>query len=223
MFKFSNKMKPSLYKYLNIEVKRITTIILNQSINKNITNKYLDDIYRVEKDKDGNIILIDYNTKKVNSLLEELTYEIQKDLLSAENGKINELDISPTFKGENFKKIKKGILCEVPLSSIYSNPLIANFGPIIPVKLSFIGSVNTNVKTSLKKYGINNIYLELNIHIEVDERITLPLTTKKTTVKTNIPLSIKIIQGTIPKYYNTLTTSSEIITIPLKGVPSSNS
>ena len=215
IYKVSIKTKQVLDKYLNIEVKRFTSIILNRSINKKLTNKYLSDLYKIKKDKQGRIELIDYNTKKVNNLLEDLTEEIQKDLLSIEEGKIEDLNVSRNFKGNHFKSTKNGIICELPITTIYKNPLLVNIGPVIPLRLSFIGSVNTSINTKIKNYGINNLYLELNIHVELIERITLPLTTKDTKVVNNIPISIKIIQGTIPKYYDSLSKNSNLYQLPI--------
>lgn len=213
----AKKVNPVIYRYSNIEAKRFTTILINSSVNKNIVNKMNDDLFKVEKDSSGNIQMLDYDTKKVNSLLEEITKSIQNELLNLENGKIDNLNVSENFKGKNFSKVKSGIVCELPTSAVFSNSLLANVGPTIPIKLSFIGAVSTNLNTKIKSYGINNLFLEVNIHVEIDERITMPMMTKEIEVTVDVPLTMKVIQGTIPNYYyqNGLVENSNSYSLPI--------
>lgn len=212
------KVNPIIYNYSTVEAKRFTTILLNNSIKKEILSNIDNNLFIIKKDNKGNIQTLDYNTKKVNDLLEKITENIQKSLLELENGNIKNLDISDTFKGKNYPKSKYGIICELPMSSVFSNSLLSNIGPNIPIKLSFIGSVITNLNTKIKSYGINNLYLETSIHIETEERITMPLMTKEVKTKMEIPLSIKIIEGQIPDYYieNGLHKESNAVLLPIE-------
>lgn len=213
----ATKVNPVIYRYSNIEAKRFTTILINSSVNKNIVKKIDNNLFKVEKDSSGNIQMLDYDTKKVNSLLEEITKSIQNELLNLENGKIDNLNVSENFKGKKFSKVKNGIVCELPTSAVFSNSLLANVGPTIPIKLSFIGAVSTNLNTKIKSYGINNLFLEVNIHVEIDERITMPMMTKEINVAVDVPLTMKVIQGTIPNYYyqNGLVENSNSYSIPI--------
>ena len=89
-------------------------------------------------------------------------------------------------------------------------------GPVIPVRFTFIGEVTTNLKTKVKTYGINSVYMEVSIHVEVRQRITMPLRTKEVKSALDIPLTIKIIQGTIPNYYqNQILGDSSLFSLPL--------
>ena len=84
---------------------------------------------------------------------------------------------------------------------IFFNGLLGNSGPLIPIKLNFIGQVTSNIKTKVQSYGINSVYFEVSISVEVKERVSMPLRSKDVTVKTSIPIAMKIIQGSIPNYY----------------------
>ena len=81
------------------------------------------------------------------------------------------------------------------------NGFLSNLGPIIPIKMSFLGHVNSSLKTRVTSYGINNLYLEIYVHVEVKERISLPRSSKDVTIGIDAPLSIKIISGVVPEYY----------------------
>lgn len=213
----ATKVNPIIYRYSTVEAKHFTTILINSSVSRNIAKNIDEDLFKVEKDSSGNIQMLDYNTKKVNNLLEKITKNVQDELLNLEHGKIDNLNVSDSLKGKKFSKVKSGVVCELPTSSIFSNSLLANIGPTIPIKLSFVGAVVTNLNTKVKSYGINNLFLEVNIHIEIDERITMPMMTKEIKVAVDIPLTMKVIQGKIPNYYyqNGLVENSNSYSLPI--------
>ena len=102
----------------------------------------------------------------------------------------------------------KGIFALIPLGISLDNIYLANFGPCIPVKLKYIGSVSTNLNTVVKDYGINNAIVTLSVHITVRERIVMPFISKIIVVENDIPIAIRIIQGNIPDYYGSVITKS---------------
>ena len=212
------KINPIIYRYSSAEVQRFTTILLNHSVNETIVDKIDEELFKIEKDQTGKIQTLDYKTKEVNKLLEEITKNVQNNLLNLEHGVIDKLNVSENFKGKNFQNVKNGVICELPMSSIFSNSLLANIGPIIPIRLSFVGAVSTNLNTKITSYGINNLYLEINICVEVTERITMPMTTEEVKSSVDIPISIKIIEGEIPNYYyqNGINKNSNSYTLPIE-------
>ena len=64
---------------------------------------------------------------------------------------------------------------------------------------------------------INNLFLEIDIHVEVTERITMPMMTKEIKSYVDFPISIKIIEGTIPNYFyqSGLNQNSNIYSLPI--------
>lgn len=210
------KVNPIIYKYSNLEAKRFGIYVINYSLNKEFVNSLNEDLFEVVKTNDGEIQMIDFKTKEVNKELEKITEKIQKNLIDLENGKIDEIVIADTFKGLRFKDIKKGVVCELPMGVLLSNALFSNSGPVIPIKFNFIGQVSTNLETKIKNYGINNAYIEVNIHIKLNEVITMPMQTKKINVETDVPIAMKIIQGNLPIYYQSdLQRDSSIFSLPI--------
>ena len=81
-----------------------------------------------------------------------------------------------------------------------------------------VGSVVSNIKSDITNYGINNALLEVSIEVEVSEQVILPFISKRITISQDIPIAIKIIQGTVPKYYgNGLTERSSLLSIPMEN------
>ncbi|MDD5888652.1 MAG: sporulation protein YunB [bacterium] len=211
------KLNPIITRYVNIETNRFANNIVNSMINETIVKNYDPDLFIIKKDSLGQIETLDYDTQKVNKLLLEITNKIQDKLLNLEEGKIEELEISNNFKLKNLTKIKKGVLCEVPLGALKGNSLFANIGPNIPIRLSFIGQVQSNLETKISSYGINNIIVETNIVVEVEEQVTMPTTSKKSTLIIKAPLTIKIIKGETPNYYSSsIEKKSSSISLPLE-------
>lgn len=198
------KLNPGIMRYAMIEAKRITTSVINTSINEIIDANYINnnDIFSLVKNSNEEIEVIDFNTKNVNQLLKVVSQNIQKKLINLEMGRIKDFDISDGLKGKNFPNIKYGVVCETSSGSIFGNSLFANTGPIIPVKLTFIGEVSTSINTTIKNYGINNAYMEVNVEVTINERLVVPMATKDVVVKKKVPIVMKVIEGKIPIYYN---------------------
>lgn len=211
----STKINPILYNYINLEVERITSNIVDGTVNEILSDDLDDDLFTITKNSDDSIAMVDYNTKKVNTLLKKISNDIQKKLIMVEDGNLSDFMVSDTFRGKNFKSVKNGVVCEVPIGSLSGNGFLSNIGPVIPIKMSFLGQVATNLKTKATNYGINNLCLEISIHVEVKEQITMPKLSKNSTIKIDAPLTIKIIQGVVPKYYGgSIDKNSNIISLP---------
>ena len=155
----------------------------------------------ITKNDKNEVEMIDYNTEKVNLLLKKINQSIYSKLYNLEEGNINQLFLSSSLTGIDYRFIDSGIVCEIPLGSLSGNGFLANLGPIIPVKMSFLGQVSSNLKTKVTSYGINNLLLEIYIHVEIKEKISLPKSSEVATVKIDAPLSLKIISGVVPNYY----------------------
>lgn len=104
----------------------------------------------------------------------------------------------------------------MPMGSLQKNSLFINVGPSIPIRMSFIGQVESNLNTSIREYGINYLAIEVNVHVTVEEQIIMPATSRKETLSIEAPLTVKIIQGEIPDFYmSPIEKNSGINTLPI--------
>lgn len=211
-----DKVSPIVYRYVNVEVKRFASNVVNHSINDIIAEDLDEELFYITKNEKNEVEMLDYNTKKVNEILSQITKEIQQRLINLEDGKSRYLNISDSFKASRFSKIKNGILCEIPSGSLKNNSLFVNIGPTIPIKMIFLGQVQTSLKTKITNYGINNLVIETIVHVEVEEQVSMPAMSKKSTIKIDAPLTMKIIQGVVPDYYsNGINTNSSEYSLPI--------
>ena len=196
---YSVKMSPVVFSYAENEVKKLTTLIINKSITKQISNNLnVDNLLNITRNSNGDIQMISYNSITVTKLLNSVTNLVQLNIKSIEEGNVDLLELPDIYDEE---KLKCGIVYEIPLGTVTDNFLLANLGYKIPVKFTLIGSTTTNLDTKITEYGINNALLEIFITIDVTTQINLPFVSKEVNMSTQVPIAIKLIQGIIPEYY----------------------
>ena len=189
------RLKTTLKRYIDIEVERITSHVVNQSI-KDINISSSDYMYLND---DSNY---SYNFSVLNEYKDRLSKRIQEYFSYIENGDYSKYpSYVQQYDTQKYKNVKKGYLCEISFNSIMNSVLFSNVGPTIPVKITFIGTTNVNIDIKTKEYGINNVIVETYAIIDIVNEISLPITTKKVTVKVKEPITVDIVKGVVPNYY----------------------
>ncbi len=185
----SKKVIPIFMNYAVSKIKENSIRIINDVVKEEILNISMDDLIYITKNNDNDIQMIDYNTKKVNAILNSTTTNILS--------KLNEVKITNLERSE----YKNGFIEEVPIGVIFDNVFFSNMGPKIPVKMTLAKDAYSNILTSIKEYGINNALLTISINVSVNEKVIVPFMTKDISISLDIPISVKLIQGNIPIYY----------------------
>lgn len=215
IFHFLNqKVTPILMEYAELQVGRMATQVIRQAVSTEVTDQIsIDDLFLITRDENGEIKTIDLNPIHVNRMAGLVTEKVSEYLTKVENGQIDNLNISADLYDS--KKVKKGIIFEIPSGIIFDNPILTNIGPKVPVKLNLIGDIVTDIKTKVTNYGINNALIEVLVYVEVTEQVILPFASKRMTVEMNVPVALKLIQGTVPNYYLNGATSDSNLAIPI--------
>ena len=197
---FNKKATPILINYAESEIKKITTTIINESINEEEIDKMdINNLFDIVKNSDGEIELINYHSYNVTEFLNTVTNQVQHNLKLVEDGNHNKTNLLEDYDSD---LLEKGIIYEIPLGVIFNNSFLSNLGPKIPIRLSLISNVTSNIETKVTEYGINNVMIEVFIKIEVNGLINIPFVTKNIKVNSDMPISTKIVQGKIPSYYS---------------------
>lgn len=220
-FYFMNRvLSPFLKEYAETEMKRISNLILNQSLRKEIRDDMnVDNLYVIHKDNSGTITSVDLNSAVVNQLLGEVTKKVSEDFKLVEQGKIDHLTYyQDIFKDEymNKKALKNGVIFYIPTGLVFHNVFFSNFGPKIPVRFRLTGEIGSNLATKITNYGINNAMLEVSMHIEINQMLILPFSSSNIKVAGDYPLIIKLIEGTVPDaYFSGMNKKSETVFRPV--------
>lgn len=219
IYYLSKKVTPNIVDYATIETKKIITVIVNRAVTKQAAESLeVKNLVTTTTNQNGKIVGVDFNPYMVNKTLSTLASTIQINLKRLEQGKVDLIELPDDIEiEEDKKKLQKGIIYEVPLGMAFNNSLLANIGPKIPIKLSLVGDIEANFKSTIKDYGINNALLKLVVNVKITERVLLPITSKEITVETDIPVAIKLIEGDVPEYYSGSSSSSKI-SVPIDSV-----
>ena len=179
LYFYDKKISNVLIKYAKIESKKVGIDIISKGVSDEVV-RVLDknDIFTVEKDNNGNVELIHYDTKVVNEIL----------------------SVTSKVVMNNFERIEKkndGIVTYIPMGVVTNNLFLENLGPKVPVRLSPVGNVLTSLKTNVKNYGINSALVQISVRIEANVDILIPLKTGEIKIVNEVPVSIKIIEGNV--------------------------
>ena len=195
---FNKITKPILLDYaknkIEIETKSLIVKTINEELNNNIED--YESIYKTVSNSDKEILLLDYDTIKINKILNNITLCLIDNLKSIEDS---------TFLNNNE-------IYYIPFGAITNLGTSNWIGPQIPIKVMTSGNIESKIITDLKEYGINNLVLEMYIDINVDTNILLPYTSGYINVNYKVPIIKKVIEGKIPSVYGGMySTSSNII------------
>ena len=187
---FSKKANEILLPMAESKTRKVVTMIINDACDESIIN---DNLYVINKDENNEIKMITYNSFEVTKLINQVTANIQNMIKEIENGNMD-------YYGK-VEKVENGVIAEIPFGVIFGNSLLSGIGPKLKLRLDLLGDVTSNIETEVKPYGINNAYVEMRIHLEVTARIVLPFISKKVVISNVIPISMNIVQGSIPEAY----------------------
>lgn len=198
---FGNRYGNYFMSYGEGEVRRIVTLIINNSISLvNYQDSFDGDILHVNV-VNNNIQSIDLDSYKSNLFLDNINKDVFSNLRYISSGNINKLSENiKQLSDMDFNNFKEGFIYYVPMGSIFGNGLISNLGPLIPVKLSMIGDVISNLNSNVVEYGINNAIIEVSVDVDVSLVINMLFVSKKINVNVSRIIFMKAIQGKIPNY-----------------------
>jgi len=184
IYYLSNKVMPTILITSKNIVKETGMNIISENVSDRIiTILDKEELFKIERDINGNIESIDYNTKVVNVILKEVS----------------------NISYNNFKKYEKekdGIVTYVPLFSGSKNIFFSNLGPKVPIKLILDGNVITSLQTDVKEYGYNSALIEISVRIEANTEVILPFKTTNEKIVNIVPISIKIVEGDVSPLIN---------------------
>lgn len=199
----SSRISPGLMEYAELQAKKFVTLLINSAVTESIGEDLeMERLFVITKDSNGDIKSIDLDPVRVNRLLSNTTNSIQVNLQYIEKGEVDKLTLmDDTLKDYDPKDLKKGVIGNIPTGVIFKNALLANLGPKFPIRIKIMGDIITNIKTKVTNYGINNAVIEVSIQVDVTTQAILPFSSKVIKVSSDIPLTIKLMQGNVPSYY----------------------
>lgn len=178
--KIMNHIEPVFESLCEDKVKSMTTIISNQESTK-IMNKYkYEELYKIEKDEKGNIVIIKSNVVPINNMISDLTESIQNRFNEMENSEI-----------------------KIPVGNLLGGYYFSGVGPSIPAKVKTSGTLDTEVKSEFIAQGINQTLHRIYVNFECYMKIITPINNFEKKIINQVIIAEHVIVGNIPdSYYN---------------------
>ncbi len=188
----TKNISPIMMEYSKSKVKRLASLVINKGVTDDVLNIInTQELFIVDKSNNEEIITITLDPLMVNRIESSATDKVES-ILSLLEKNDQELLAKYNINSEYFV---------IPSGMVFNSGLMANVGPLIPIKMRLIGNVTSKVTTSLKEYGINNSLITVSVNITVELKVILPLTIDSISITNSVPVAIKLIQGKVPNYY----------------------
>lgn len=162
------------------KAKSIATVISNEEATKVMSEHSYDELFTIEKNKNGDITMIKSNVIPINEIISDIAIKIQE-----------QIDI----------RGREDI--EIALGSFTGFKLLAGRGPGIKITISSIGNVETDLKSEFTEQGINQTLHRVYLQVKCQVNILTPFEDITRDITNQVLLLENVIVGQIPDaYYN---------------------
>lgn len=160
--------------------KSIATKISNEQATAVMSNYSYEDLVNISKDEDGNVKMISANMITINEIISDIPILIQEELEKEDNSKFY-----------------------IKLGSFTGTKLLAARGPNVEIKMSSVGSVETDLKSEFSEAGINQTLHRIYLEVRCNVTILTPFDNIEEQIINQVLLAEGVIVGNIPStYYN---------------------
>ena len=173
---FDKTVMPTVMAVADAEMRAKAIEIVNRAIIKEYSNQFnYDEVIRVDKDLEGNIVMLKADTLKMNKIATDVALESQRELQ-----KLGEVGI------------------KIPLGYITRNNILSYYGPSITIKMQPIGHVETKYSSEFESAGINQTRHKIYVKVKTTVRVIIPLKSNDIEVTNEVPIAETIIVGKTP-------------------------
>jgi len=174
-----NSVRPTILSLTEARLRAIGVKAMNDAVQETIgSGVTYTDLINIQKDNEGKIALISFNTGMMNDLAAQTANCAQDKILN-----IGEQGIS------------------IPIGTIIGGQFFSGRGPSIKVKVEPVGSVTTEFKSEFKTAGINQTRHKIYIVLTAIVRIVVGNASQSVEISSQVLISDTIIIGDVPQNY----------------------
>ena len=162
------------------KAKSIATKISNEQATNVMREHSYEELFTIEKDSDNNITMVKSNIIAINEIISDVAVKIQDDIDA--RGREN---------------------IEIAIGSFTGNKLLAGRGPGVKIRISPVGTVETDLRSEFTSKGINQTLHRVYLEVKCKVNILTPFEDIEKEIINQVLLVENIIVGRIPEtYYN---------------------
>ena len=160
------------------EAKSVATQIVHETIDEVMEKYGYNDLVTLVKDKEGKIVSMQANIAIINKIISQISLKIQDKIDNTPNRDIY-----------------------IRLGSFTGIKLLSGRGPKVPIRISSIGNINTEVMSEFTSTGINQSIHRIFTNITCKIEVLTPFNTISNEIEEKIILAENVIIGNIPENY----------------------
>ncbi len=171
------RLKPIVEEIATIQAESLATEIMNESVSEVLDEMNLSahELENISIGENNTVTSINTNTINANRFKSRLTLHIEKELSDV-----------------------KGRAVNIPIGTLIGGNFLNGMGPSVTIGITLSGTVKSNFNSSFKTGGVNQTVHCLSVVLSSDVNVIMPLSSKGTTVKTEVPLTENLIVGDVP-------------------------
>lgn len=160
------------------EAKSVATQIVHETIDEVMEKYGYNDLVTLVKDKEGKIVSMQANIAIINKIISQISLKIQDKIDNTPNRDIY-----------------------IRLGSFTGIKLLSGRGPKVPIRISSIGNINTELMSEFTSTGINQSIHRIFTNITCKIEVLTPFNTISNEIEEKIILAENVIIGNIPENY----------------------
>lgn len=158
--------------------KSVATKISNEQAKIVMSSYKYEDIVNIVRDDTGNIKVIEMNVSAVNEITSNIAIKIQEGFDNYE-------------RGEYY----------IRLGTFTGTKILSGRGPKVPIKMSMVGNVETNLISNFSEAGINQTLHRVYLKVDCSATILTPFDTIEEDITNQVLLAEAVIVGEVPDTY----------------------
>lgn len=156
------------------------THIVSDEVAKVMSDYSYDDLIDIEKDGNGDVVLIKSDTVLINKITSKIVSNIQ-----------SALDKTPT------------IMVYINYGSVSGISILKNLGPKFDIELEAAGKINTEIKSEFDSINVNQTLHKIYLNLSTSVSILTPIGVYGRDIDSKVLLTEAVIVGDVPEtYYN---------------------
>lgn len=168
---------PTVLVACDAEMKARATEIINKTIFNEYSNNFnYDEVIKVEKDGEGNIIMLKADTMKMNKIATNVALDAQNEL-----ERVGSIGI------------------KLPIGYLTKNNILAYYGPKVTVRMTPIGHIEAKYNSKFETAGINQTRHKIYVETVTKIKVILPTASSEIEIKNQVPIAETIIVGKVPQ------------------------
>lgn len=188
---FRSNIVPTVMDSSVAQMRAITTNAVNIAatsvLNDGLT---YDQLFEIEKDKDGKIAMIKANSPQINKIAREIANLAQANLDSLGTQEI-----------------------QIAAGTFTGLALLMGFGPDVTIKITPIGTATCDFVSFFQSAGINQTLHKIYIDVYADVSIVTPIDQPTIQVKAEVLVCENMIVGEIPDTYLNMKSISDMFSL----------